>query len=173
MIVTVRHPYPILFVAGRASTLATDQSLWSSAIERFTDPLQEGAQLQPCLPFRLEGEGVGRAARGQGDEREALLAGQLLHPERRRLAAVEADRAQGGEAGRQLVKRVRLMVANRAIEAAAAGRRADRVPEADSGVEQGAQPLLIRKRDQVRLHHSADQPPEMVARIAVILPPRE
>ena len=84
---------------------------------------------------------------------------------------MNADRPELGQGRGERGEVARLVEADVGVEAALAGRGGDRVPEADSGVEQGVEPRLIVERDEVAPDHRADQPPELVLRMGVITLP--
>ena len=142
--------------------------IWPRRIVAFTQ--QIGAQAQPGLALLLEWQAcISRAARGQVDQRRGRRSpASWRAADPRRGAAVEGDGAQLRQRRGERGEVAGFVEADVGVEAALAGRGRDRVPEADAGVEQGLQPLLIGERDEVAADHRADQPPELVLRMGVI-----
>ena len=109
------------------------------------------------------------AARRKVDNRDAFEWRQLLPSDRRGLAAVEGDHAEVGQIGDQRREVVRLGFADLAVAAHVPFGAADHVPQPDLGLAQRGQPVGIGQVRERLANDRAEQAPELVRRMRIIL----
>ena len=96
-----------------------------------------------------------------------------LAPDDRGGGPIESDRAERRIIAKQMLDPVVRGLADRLVEAAGPCRRSDDVPQADMAVGEARQPRLIIQRTKLFAEHAAQQPPELIGRMRIILPGRK
>ncbi|MNL47738.1 hypothetical protein D3C87_1705410 [compost metagenome] len=105
----------------------------------------------------------------QGDPLQIRPIGQNAPPQLRRQPAVEGHGAKVGQGDDQPAQVGGLRRAYGGVQTAGSLRRGDDVPQPDAMRPQAIQPLLIGQGGQTLAQQAADQGPEAVARMGVVL----
>ena len=168
-----RARIPNRTTARRRSHRRRDGESTPAPAVRDRSPLRFG----PCSNIPIARHAASFSANGRvyaGDDDGSMRASRS-RPRATRARAraavlpLKQTSASAGAARRARADLAALGVADRAVEAAAALARDDRVPQSDAVRAQRAEPLAIRQLRQRLAEHRRDDRPEVVARMRVVL----